>query len=55
MFGYFIITAVLLLVGLAMFLIASVLITYRDSENAAAIITAMGKAFPLKGFGWRRK
>lgn len=55
MFGYFIISALVILLGLAMFLVASVAITYRDSENAADIISAMGKSFPLKGFWWRRK
>ncbi len=55
MFGYFVTSAVVLLLGLAMFLIASVAITYRDSNNAADIINAMGKSFPLKSPWWRRK
>lgn len=55
MFGYFITSAVVILLGLAMFLVASVAIAYRDSENAADIISAMGRSFPLKGFWWRRK
>lgn len=55
MIGYFIIPAVVVLVGLAMFLTASVAITFRDSDNAADIISAMGKSFPLKGFWSRRK
>lgn len=55
MIGYFIISAVVVLLGLATFLAASVAITYRDSKNAADIISAMGSSFPLKGFWWRRK
>lgn len=57
MFGYFVITisAAVLLVGLALFVAASVIITHVDSENAADIITAMGKSFPLRALWWRRK
>lgn len=55
MFGYFIISAVVVLAGLAMFLAASVVITHVDSENAADIITAMGKSFPLKALWWWRR
>ncbi|WP_348729177.1 hypothetical protein [uncultured Mycolicibacterium sp.] len=55
MFGYFVTSAVLVLLSLAMFLVASIVITFRDSENAADIISAMGRSFPLKGFWWRRK
>jgi len=55
MIGYFIISAVVVLLGLAMYLGASVAITYRDSDNAADIIAAMGKSFPLKGLWSRRK
>ncbi|MEX7473722.1 hypothetical protein AB4Z39_28920 [Mycobacterium adipatum] len=57
MFGYFIvsISAVVVLLGLAMFVAGSIAITHMDSENAADIINAMGKAFPLKGLWWRRK
>jgi hypothetical protein len=55
MIGYLLIPAVVILLGLAMYLIASVAITYRDSENAANIISAMGTSFPIKGLWWRRK
>jgi hypothetical protein len=55
MLGYFVISAVVVLLGLAIFVGASVAIAYRDPENAADIITAMGKSFPLKGFWWRHK
>ena len=55
MLGYFVISAAVVLLGLAIFVGGSVAIAYRDSENAADIITAMGKSFPLKGFWSRRK
>jgi uncharacterized membrane protein YgdD (TMEM256/DUF423 family) len=56
-FGYFVISvsAVVMLVGLALFMVGSIIITHMDSENAADIITAIGKSFPLKGLWWRRK
>jgi hypothetical protein len=59
MLGYLVVVAVLsavvLLVGLKMFVRACVTITHLDSKNAAAIITAMGKSFPLQGVWSRRK
>lgn len=47
MIGYFLIPAVVILLGFALHLTASVVITYRAPENAADIINAMGKSFPL--------
>lgn len=59
MFGYIILsavaTAVVVLLGLAIFVGGSIIITRMDSDNAAEIITAMGKSFPLKSIWSRRK
>lgn len=51
--GYLIFAAVVMLTGLMLWLIASVIVTVIDSENAAKIITAMGAHFPLRRW-WRR-
>lgn len=55
MIGYLIVSAVVVLLGLAMFPAASIAITDHDSKNAAGIISAMGKSFPLRGFWWWRR
>lgn len=59
MLGYFVVSAVLsavvVLIGLRMFVRACVTITRHDSKNAANIITAMGKSFPLSGIWSRRR
>lgn len=57
MFGYFVvsISAVVAILRIALPVAGSIAITHMDSENAAAIINAMGKAFPRKGLRWRRK
>lgn len=51
----YLILAAMILVGLAMYLVASVVITHMDSKNVADIINAMGNSFPLKRFWSRRK
>lgn len=59
MFGYIILSAsipaIVALLGLAIFVGGSIIITRMDSENAADIITAMGKSFPLKNIWSRSK
>lgn len=55
MFDLLIISAALILACFAMHVVASVAITYRDSQNAADIISAMGNSFPLKSIWSRRK
>ncbi|WP_156764855.1 hypothetical protein [Mycobacterium sp. 1081908.1] len=63
MLGYILISAIVsgvlalaALAGLTIHVCASVAITYRAPENAADIITAMGKYFPFKGWfsRWRK-
>jgi hypothetical protein len=56
-FGYFVvsISAAVAILRIALPVAGSIAITHMDSENAAAIIAAMGKAFPHKGLRWRRK
>ncbi|MGO9154681.1 hypothetical protein [Mycobacterium sp.] len=51
--GFLIFAAVVTLSGLTIWLIASVVVTLIDSENAAKIIAAMGAHFPLRRW-WRR-
>ena len=46
--GYFILSAIALLIGLALWLLAGIVITYREPKNAAKIIAAMGAHFPLR-------
>jgi hypothetical protein len=54
--GYFILVivlvAVVVLIGLTLWLTASIVITALDSKNAEKIIGAMGKHFPLRRW-WR--
>ena len=52
MSGYFFFSAVLgavvVLTALALWLAASVVVTYLDPKNAAKIIASMGSPFPLR-------
>ena len=55
MSGYFIfvslLAAVVVLIGLTLWLTASVVITVLDPKNAAKFIAAMGAHFPFAGGG----
>lgn len=48
-----VVTAVVVLIGLTLWLVASIVITHRDSNDAAEIIASMGSHFPLRRW-WRR-
>lgn len=50
-----IISAVVLLVCFSIHAVASIIIANRSPENAADIISAMGRSFPIRGLWWRRK
>lgn len=45
---YLIVSAIVLLSGLSLWLVAGIVITYREPKNAAKIITALGANFPLR-------
>jgi hypothetical protein len=55
MIGYFVISAVVIVATWAIFVGGGIIITYRDSKNAADIIEAIGASFPIKSFWSRRK
>lgn len=46
-FGYFLTSSIALLIGLTLWLLAGIVITYREPKNAAKIIDALGH-FPLR-------
>jgi hypothetical protein len=46
-FGYFLTSSIALLIGLALWLLAGIVITYREPKNAAKIIQALGH-FPMR-------
>jgi hypothetical protein len=46
-FGYFLTSSIALLISLMLWLIAGIVITYREPKNAAKIIQALGH-FPMR-------
>jgi hypothetical protein len=55
MFGYFLTSAVVVVLTWAIAVGGGIIITRLDSENAAEIISAVGKSFPIKGGLWNRR